>query len=298
MLCKSPFVRDPSGKVFKASILSGLKELGQEIALQGVPFPCGQCLPCRINKRRVWTHRLMLESYCHVASSFVTLTYNDDNVPSDGSLSKRHVQLFLKRLRKCLGDSRIRYYCAGEYGEKGGRRHYHLIIFGLSPDISTEEIIEKCWNYGFVTVDPCVFETVQYVAGYVTKKIIRKGDSREKEFALMSRKPGIGYPALGKLSELLELPAFRSFLQLKGDIPDGLKHGNRFLPFGRYLRDKLRAVFDCNGDIDGFLNEMKCKWMEARTKNLNLTELLMKESEQRNRQIEARFKIYNNRDKL
>lgn len=297
MLCKSPFVRDASGKVIKYSILTAIKGVSEEIALGGVPFPCGQCLPCRINKRRVWTHRLMLESYCHVASSFVTLTYSDEYIPDGNTLCKRDVQLFLKRLRKQLG-FKVRYYCAGEYGENSGRPHYHLIIFGLPPHVASEEIVEKCWPYGFITIDPCVFETVQYVAGYVTKKIIPKGDSREKEFALMSRKPGIGYPALGKLSQLLEQPAFRQFLQLKGDIPDGLKHGNRFLPFGRYLRDKLRTLFDCNGDIDGFLKEMKCKWMEARTKGLNLTDLLVKESEQRNRQIEARFKIYNNRGKL
>lgn len=293
MLCKSPFVRDASGKVFKASILTGDKEL----ALQGVPFPCGQCLACRINKRRVWTHRLMLESYCHVASSFVTLTYNDEFLPDGNSLCKRDVQLFLKRLRKQLG-FQIRYYCAGEYGEKTLRPHYHLIIFGLSPDIKTEGVIEKCWPFGFITVDPCVFETVQYVAGYVTKKISKKGDSREREFALMSRKPGIAYPALGKIVQLLEQPAFREFLELKGDIPDSIRHGNQLLPFGRYLRDKLRQLFEVNGDLDAFLNEMKCKWFEARNKGMSLPELLVKESEQRNRQIEARFKIYNNRGKL
>ena len=46
-----------------------------------VPFGCGQCLPCRVNKRRLWTNRIMLESMCHDDNAFVTLTYNDDNIP-------------------------------------------------------------------------------------------------------------------------------------------------------------------------------------------------------------------------
>lgn len=45
-----------------------------------MPCPCGKCIPCLINRKRLWKHRLILESYCHDKSAFVTLTYNDDQL--------------------------------------------------------------------------------------------------------------------------------------------------------------------------------------------------------------------------
>lgn len=60
-------------------------------------FGCGQCNPCRINRRRLWTHRIMLESLKHGDSSFVTLTY--ETLPSDGSLVPKDLQNFMKYLR-------------------------------------------------------------------------------------------------------------------------------------------------------------------------------------------------------
>ncbi len=98
MMCRNPFVKDSSGRIFKASLLSG----NLELAVGAIPFPCGQCLPCRINKRRVGTYWLMLELFCHDLSCFVTLTYDDEHISENHSLVKRDVQLFMKRLRKAF----------------------------------------------------------------------------------------------------------------------------------------------------------------------------------------------------
>lgn len=289
MLCKNPFVRDPTGRVFKTAVMTGIKDL----ATDGIPFPCGQCLPCRINKRRVWTHRLMLESYVHTDSVFVTLTYAPEHLPGNGTLIKRDLQLYLKRLRKALSPRTIRYYAAGEYGEQSYRPHYHLIIFGTSFNLDAD-LLAKCWPYGLVHVGTFSSDSASYVAGYVTKKVVGKSDiqGRIPEFALMSRKPGIGYPALNDVLKLLDDPRFVHLLGLNNDVPHGLKHGKSFMPFGRYLVGKLRMLMDCDGDIDSFLNEMRDKYLEASKGGKKLVDCLVAESMQRNRQIESSFKIF------
>lgn len=292
MLCKSPFVRDPSGKVFKASLLSGDRDL----AVAGIPFPCGQCLPCRINKRRLWTHRLMLESYSHHESIFITLTYADEYLPEGGSLDKKALQRFFKRLRKFIHPQRFRYYACGEYGTKGGRPHYHAILFGLG--LVHGDSVAKAWPFGRVHVGECNVHSIQYVAGYVTKKIVHKGDSRVPEFATMSRKPGLAFGAVDQLVELITKPQYKHLFQGDKTIPDGLRHGNKFFPFDRYLKDKLCAALEYDPDVTQFIREMHLKYVQASHSDRTLEEQLIEESKVRNLQIERRFKIFNTRNKL
>ena len=90
-------------------------------------FPCGKCLPCRITRRQEWTARLLLEMKTSYAIWFITLTYQEPRLPRLGSLRKKELQGFLKRLRKNTG-LKFRYFAAGEYG-KNGRAHYHLLVF-------------------------------------------------------------------------------------------------------------------------------------------------------------------------
>lgn len=46
----------------------------------GILTSCGQCLPCRVKYRRLWTHRCLLEQRMHSDSSFLTLTYSDEKM--------------------------------------------------------------------------------------------------------------------------------------------------------------------------------------------------------------------------
>jgi len=96
-----------------------------------VVVPCGQCIGCRLEKSRQWAIRCVHESKCHDDNIFVTLTYNNENLPKDGSLCLADLQKFMKRLRKKYGAG-IRYFACGEYGEKLKRPHYHVCIFGLN----------------------------------------------------------------------------------------------------------------------------------------------------------------------
>ena len=68
-----------------------------------IQLSCGQCIGCRIRKRENWAVRCYCESKMHQDNIFLTLTYDDEHLPSDGSLNYRHYQLFMKRLRKRSG---------------------------------------------------------------------------------------------------------------------------------------------------------------------------------------------------
>ena len=117
----------------------------------------------------------------------------------------------MKRLRKRLPNQKIRFFASGEYGGKTFRPHYHLILFNCKLDdvellvknerefrYYTAKTISDCWKYGFHIITKVNWSTCAYVARYVVKKQTGKGaEVYEKynfppEFALMSRKPGIG----------------------------------------------------------------------------------------------------------
>ena len=187
-----------------------------------IQVPCGHCIGCRLDKSRDWADRMMLELDHSKTAVFVTLTYDNEHVPisminDDGipyyTLDKRDVQLFLKRLRKFFSDKSIRYYLAGEYGDKTNRPHYHAILFGLDLDNFSDRILfgnnpfgqpyytsltlERLWSNGFVSLAPVSWQTCAYVARYVTKKlngpdgIVYSYRNCLPPFALMSRRPGI-----------------------------------------------------------------------------------------------------------
>lgn len=135
--------------------------------------------------------------------------------PPGGTLVKRDLQLFMKRLRKKFGVG-IRFYGCGEYGEKFGRPHYHVLLFNRDmPDkvfrsegkrgdrLYTSKVLSELWPMGHSVVGEVSFDSCAYVARYVMKKIFGKyadilyGDM-VREFAVMSRKPGIGRPYFDK----------------------------------------------------------------------------------------------------
>lgn len=208
-------------------------------------------------------HRLMLEASQSVDNAFVTLTYSDETSPASGSLNKVHLQHWLKRLRKQIEPARVRYFAAGEYGDKTQRPHYHVALFGypnclrgqsrfgLHPRIVNAEnkccvhcdLIATTWQLGGIYVGALTKESAQYVAGYVMKKMTHRLDprlnGREPEFALMSRRPGLGVMAMHDVADTL----MRFNLDTTQiDVPSILQHGKKQLPLGRFLRAKLRKM--------------------------------------------------------
>lgn len=243
MLCKKPF-------------MNGNK-----------PCPCGQCTNCRINRQRTWTHRMMLESLCHADNAFITLTYDPEHVPSDGSLVPDDVSSWIKRLRdawyrRCISLGvewhPLRFYAVGEYGDQTLRPHYHVALFGYPTCIHNRsrytktrttccphcDLVRDTWKKGHVDLGSLTLASAQYVCQYVTKKMTHKDDPRlngkAPEFARMSRRPGIGAPAMFDVATaLFSEHGVTHFLET-GDVPSALQHGGRKLPLGRYLKEKLR----------------------------------------------------------
>lgn len=166
----------------------------------GTPYqvPCGQCMPCRVNRQTDWMVRIMHEANQHDHNYFCTLTYDDDHLPDGGSLVKRDCQLFLKRVRKYFG--KFRYFLSGEYGDKFGRPHYHAIFFGLDlSDRKFQKKLEEIWEKGTIHVGELNPTTARYTAKYTLKTLMGHHRlqydalKKSREFALMSRRPGLGF---------------------------------------------------------------------------------------------------------
>lgn len=187
-------------------VFSERGQISQELKL-----PCGQCIGCRVQRAQGWAIRCMHEAQMHEVNSFVTLTYNDDNIQA--SLRYSDFQLFMKRLRK-VNDGKVRFFCAGEYDDNL-RPHFHALLFGcrfpnakeVGKELYRSAELERLWPHGFSSFGSVTYASAAYVARYALKKItgpsapehyervdVRTGELVQcvPEFCHMSLKPGIG----------------------------------------------------------------------------------------------------------
>lgn len=290
MLCKNPFV--PAA---------------------GPAYGCGQCLPCRYNRRRIWKHRILLEASQHESNSFVTLTYSDQHVPVGNTLVPSDLRDFLKRLRKAVEPSRFRYFAVGEYGDVSQRPHYHAGLFGYpgcayGQSRYSRRTIDCCywcdlvrdkWGKGHIYLGTLEADSAQYLAGYVTKKMTSKDDprleGRHPEFGRMSLKPGIGADAMFEVASVL----LQYGLDEAADVPLALAHGRKELPLGRYLRRRLREAIGRDGKVsqaamDEISREMHAVRLAARgdAEDPSVKSHLMRVMSQRVANFEGRQKLF------
>lgn len=212
-------------------------------------YPCNKCIPCLVNRKRLWTSRILLESMVSPKSSFLTLTYA--TAPNGGTLVPKDLQDFFKRLRAKVSPVAVRYYAVGEYGDETWRPHYHAALFGLGPE--DIEDVRSAWSLdgkslGHVMLGDVSSASASYVAGYVTKKMTAADDARLEgrypEFSRMSRRPGLGAHAMDVFAKAI-LSQEGLKVKLDGyDVPYSFRHANRLYPFGRYLRARLRRALD------------------------------------------------------
>lgn len=206
-------------------------------------FGCGQCMPCRINRRRVWTGRILLEALSHEENCFATLTFRGLKRGAHGppefkewSLRRDDLSLFVKRLRFNTGRS-LRYFGVGEYGDRYFRPHYHVALFGVPPTMEAE--IDKAWGLGSIHVGTLTKDSAQYIAGYVTKKMTNKDDprlaGRLPELTRMSRNPGVGGVAVDAIARSID----RAPVALV-DVPAAMRLDKKLLPLGSYVIRRVR----------------------------------------------------------
>lgn len=208
---------------------------------ENIPVPCSKCPPCKKRRTSGWSFRLVEEGKRSLSALFVTLTYNTDHVPITNkgfmNLDKTDVQKFMKRLRK-LSNQKLKYYLCGEYGTKGMRPHYHLIIFNAD-----KEKVERAWSLdnkplGSIYIGDVNEASIGYTLKYMTKKgkiPLHHNDDRQKEFSLMSKGLGNNYltPKMIKWH--------------KSDIENRMYcniPGNKKIAMPRYFKDKIYNEFE------------------------------------------------------
>jgi len=171
-------------------------------------YKCGKCPECLQERRLSWSLRLM--QFARENSCFsCLLTYRPADVPltDDGqmTLSKRHIQKFIKRLRHHFNE-KIKYFISAEYSPQKLRPHYHCLLFGIDKEMerdSIKKILQETWGLGYVgsrsnwlASDAQIVYTTNYLVNLYEWN---DDDLREKPFNLMSKGLAMEYhPADGK----------------------------------------------------------------------------------------------------
>lgn len=210
--------------------------------------PCGKCVACQHNKRNALYVRLKLHHEIEKEGFFVTLTLNEDNPARDKiSLSKKIFQDFFKRFRSnCsyhYGAHHLSYFACGEYGENTFRPHYHFLLWGIKDLDKVQDLLERSWKRGNVTISNINDARLNYVAKYMVKQqteefnILHDSLGIEKPFYLSSRFLGLEYFEKN----------FEYFAR------NGFRFNEKYFPIPRYYKDhglKLPDTFNCANWVD------------------------------------------------
>lgn len=233
--------------------------------------PCGKCLACLTTKRMDWSLRLMQEWKASNGAFFITLTYHPRSLPEKG-LSKRHVQLYIKRLRKNHEEKHgIRYYAVGEYGSRTERPHYHIILF----NVVDSKAIRRSWTYkrreiGFVHIGEINEASIQYCTKYIIQRSSHTSKFNNPPFALMSRAYGIGGNYLTDEMVQWHRDADRNYVNLYGQK----------LRLPRYYKEKIWWSYKKKAVMDGYIDMVDVKHPRREIVQKNALDLVNKRKEE------------------
>lgn len=192
-----------------------------------IEVPCGKCGFCCATKRSDWSFRLESELRAHSYSSFVTLTYANNELTFVNGVSQlvlEDLQKFFKRLRK--HGYKFRYYACGEYGSHTYRPHYHIIFFGLIP----EQELTRTWSKGLVHVGQVSPASIAYCCKYlINSKGTYMRTGRCAPFSTQSRRPGLGSNYLTPAVIAWHKSGHKSYAQ----------RGSVKIHLPRYYRDRI-----------------------------------------------------------
>lgn len=196
MSCKKPFLIKHKGIIYK--------------------IPCGWCMQCRIDRRNAWADRLLFECIGK-RNTFLTMTYDDEHLPKNESLSKKDARHYLERLRIHLKRKYNfrdwKHYLVGEYGDSFGRPHYHAILTNIDSYKFADDLDEK-WGMGHIKAEPAHNGAITYVLKYIEKqqhsdqaKILYDDNGIERPFQMISKGIGKQY-MLDHMDEMTELGGY------------------------------------------------------------------------------------------
>jgi len=238
-------------------------------------IPCGKCMSCRKNYKTEWYVRLCCELTTMKYAKFITLTYDDDNLPKNGSLDKNDTTKFFKRLRKNNPDVKFRYYYCGEYGTLNARPHYHVILYYNKSIDDVKKVIDDSWCLGRVDVGIVEQASIMYCLNYVKKQIDLENNFEIKPFQCMSKNIGKEFAEKYK-EDILK----RGYIFIKG----------KKYSFPRYFK-KISEEYD-SVDKENKLNYRVKQGIKSGLKRrLELIELSDHENVQRKKNMEMQEKI-------
>lgn len=235
-----------------------------------VSVPCGSCANCITRRKLEWGFRMEWEMKRSKTAYFVTLTYNNENVPytkygrktllphkdvteliKKRGMKKRvrvlrdDLKAFIKRLRtytdRCdiepehffnnlTKEDKIKYYAAGEYGENSTKRPHYHLIIFNA----TEKGIYQSWNMGQVHCVKANRYTISYVMKYLDKRLGKEQDWRvTPEYNTMSEGIGESYISKWRIWHRSNL----DLLFVTNEL--GIK-----IPMPKYYRDRIYTETD------------------------------------------------------
>lgn len=225
--------------------------------IKWVNVPCGCCDECLNDRARQWAYRILVEAAQYKNNWFITLTYDDDHLPSNMNLVKTEISDFNKKLKTYMNrkglNSDFRFYGVGEYGSRTARPHYHEILFNCEiPDLEfykrsengdlyyNSEFLNSVWNKGYVVIARVDIGSACYVARYCDKKKLLTKKEKEDlyskgivpEFSVMSRRPGIGAGYYEKIVDNVKAGVYNMAFK------------DNYFGIPRFYTDKLKKDYD------------------------------------------------------
>lgn len=201
-------------------------------------LPCGKCDECLSLRSFGWATRAKHEISTHEDNCFLTLSYDDDHLPSHLIL-KDPFQKFMKKLRDKT-KKKLKYMVSHEYGTYSFRPHHHCIIFGYNPNdqkllkysksghpLFTSEEISDLWKEGFHSIGEANEKTAYYISAYALKGKTHTFNHNGKEITVNDSFDCSKRPAIG-------LEYFKKNAQQLVDCGD---------PLPRYYQKKLEELF-------------------------------------------------------
>ena len=145
---------------------------------------CRECEGCRLDRARDKAIQVSHEAMLYDRNCFVTLTYDQANLPFRGMLVEAHARQFLKDLRNRFRGLEIKHLTVGEYGGRTVRPHYHSCLCGVWFDDSrpagksktgypqwTSKMLDGIWGKGQCWINQMSSEVAEYAARYSLKKV-------------------------------------------------------------------------------------------------------------------------------